>query len=133
VVANVAERLLTGRLAEEYFLAHCRNLVQVEPADVVDSRQSASGFDFGVRGRPEQAIEVKGLKPVQGGILFTDREWNEARLRRNDYYLVVVGNLATSTPAACVIPDPYAVLTARSSQETTIKTVWRSTVSVAQL
>lgn len=129
VVANVAERLLTGRLAEEYFLVHCRALVQVEPNDVLDLRQAAGGFDFGVRHQPERAIEVKGLKPFQGGILFTDREWKEAKTRRGDYWLVVVGNLAAE-PAARVIRDPYASLEAKLITETSVKMTWRSNVSV---
>ena len=32
---NVAERLLTGRRAEEYFLEHCGPLIDVEPADIL--------------------------------------------------------------------------------------------------
>ena len=39
------------------------------------------------------AVEVKGLKQKRGDILFTDREWTEAKTRREDYLLVVVGNL----------------------------------------
>lgn len=109
--ANVAERLLTGRRAEEYFLAHSLRLANVAPPDVLDLRQSALGFDFGVQGRPEQAIEVKGLKPMSGGIQFTDREWAEAKHRRTNYWLVVVGNLAVD-PVARVVRDPHAVLQA---------------------
>jgi hypothetical protein len=127
--ASVAERLLTGRRAEEYFLAHSLQLAQVDTADILDLRQSALGFDFGVKNRPEQAIEVKGLKPTSGGIQFTDREWSEAKYRRENYWLVVVGNLAAE-PAARVFRDPYGVLEAACVYQQSVTAVWRSTVSV---
>lgn len=127
--ANVAERLLTGRRAEEYFLSHCEELVQVEPAAIVDLRQSALGFDFGVQGQPERAIEVKGLKPTKGAVQFTDREWSEAKYRRDNYWLVVVGNLGAD-PESRVIRDPFSVLTAHCTYQTSVTAVWRSTVSI---
>ncbi len=128
--ANVAERLLTGRRAEEFFLEHSLSLVQIKTGDILDYRQEACGFDFGVRGNTEIAFEVKGLKPLQGGILFTDREWLEAKRRRHNYFLVVVGNLAAE-PQARVFPDPYAVLPASCTLLTTVTASWRSTVSVS--
>lgn len=88
---NVAERLLTGRRAEEYFLAHSHSLVGIEAERLLDRRQSACGYDFGVTRSPEVGIEVKGLKHGSGEILFTDREWNEANIRLDNYWLVVIG------------------------------------------
>lgn len=127
--ANVAERLLTGRRAEEYFLRHCQELVNVGPDSILGLRQSALGFDFGVKNLPERAIEVKGLKPMTGGIQFTDREWAEAKHRRDNYWLVVVGNLIAE-PMARVVRDPHEVLTARCTYQTSVTAVWRSNVSV---
>lgn len=91
VAHNVAERLLTGRRAEQYFLQECFPLVQVPFQQIRDCRQLACGFDFGVQERPEWAIEVKGMKQPKGEILFTDREWFEAKIRQDNYWLVVVG------------------------------------------
>lgn len=129
VPANVAERLLTGRRAEDYFLENALRLVGAEREEVIDLRLSAGGFDFGIRDRPEAAVEVKGLKLKSGGILFTDREWQEAARRRQDYLLVVVGNLAAE-PIAQVIPDPHTMLSASCTLQTSVTAVWRSTVSV---
>ena len=126
---NVAERLLTGRRAEEFFLQHCRSLVQVEPAAILDLRFSALGFDFGVQDRPDWAIEVKGIKQPRGDIQFTDREWSEAKRRQENYWLVVVANLAAE-PAAKVFVDPHRHLKAISSVQTSVSVVWRSVVSV---
>ena len=128
VPGNVAERLLTGRRAEDYFLENCRALVQAEPADILDMRLSALGFDFGLKERPEQAIEIKGIKQTRGDILFTDREWLEAKRRRESYRLIVVA--LTAEPVAKIIVDPYANLAAASSVQTSVSVVWRSTVSI---
>lgn len=127
---NVAERLLTGRRAEDFFLAHSEALVGVRRTDLVDRRQAACGFDFAVDGRPELGIEVKGLKPIKGDILFTDREWTEARSRRQYYWLVVVGNLQ-ATPRGKVVPDPYRVLRVECSYQVAVVAIWKSKVAVA--
>ena len=129
VPANVAERLLTGRRAEEYFLQHCSSLIDVPPPSIIDLRLSASGFDFGIQGKPEKAIEVKGLKAMSGGILFTDREWQEAKRREDNYCLVVIGNLIAE-PVARVVYNPHNSLQATCTIQTSVSAVWRSTISV---
>ncbi len=127
---NVAERLLTGRRAEDFFMQHCLTLVQVSPSDILDLRLAALGFDFGVKDRPEQAIEVKGLKQTRGNIQFTDREWSEAKRRQENYRLVVVANLAAE-PSAKVFVDPFGSLRASPHVQTSVSVVWRSIVSVS--
>jgi hypothetical protein len=129
-VSNVAERLRTGRLAEEHFLAHSQAIVRVLPSLLLDHRTLARGYDFGVQGREEVAIEVKGLKQRRGGIAFTDREWTEAKARRDNFWLVVVGNLEVE-PIAKVIHDPVATLQASCTHQATITASWRATVAVA--
>lgn len=129
IVANVAERLLTGRRAEEYFLTHCAALTGIDPADIVDKRQDASGYDFGVQGHAHLAFEVKGIKTVTGSIQFTDREWTEAERRRRDYALVVVGNLRAE-PDAKVFADPFGTVAVSRAVQTTVSVVWRGTVSI---
>jgi hypothetical protein len=128
VIPNVAERLLTGRRAEEHFLAHCEHIVDVARALLVDRRLDACGFDFGVSDR-ELAIEVKGLKLLRGDILFTDREWSEATGRRDQYVLVVVGNLI-SKPKVRAIWNPASVLHASCTYRTSIAATWRANVAV---
>lgn len=128
-VANVAERLLTGRRAEEFFLQNALRIVNIAPEMLVDCRMDASGYDFGVVDAPEIAIEVKGIKARQGSILFTDREWMEAKKRAAHYWLIIVGNLASS-PQARLFAHPYACLSVTSAYQQTICVTWRSTVSV---
>ena len=131
VPGNVAERLLMGCRAEDYFLENCHALVHVELTRILDLRLSALGFDFGIKKQPERAIEIKGIKQTRSDILFTDREWLEAKRRRENYWLIIVANLALD-PVPKVIPDPYANSAASSSVQTSVAVVWRSSVSVAQ-
>lgn len=124
-VANVADRLLTGRLAEEYFITHHRNILEMPEAVLDDLRIAARGYDFGVVGHPHLAVEVKGLRKSSGGLLFTDREWTEATSRRESFWLVVVGDL-DSTPRHGLLKDPVANLDARCVYETRLTATWRS-------
>jgi hypothetical protein len=129
VAEAVAARLLTGRLAEEYFLAHSQQLIGVASSNLDDRRLSACGFDFRERGGIARAIEVKGLRDTRGEILFTDREWSEAKSRGENYWLVVVGRVR-ETPKARVIQNPRAQLNARGRFQSSISVVWRTTMSV---
>ena len=101
------ERLLTGRLAEEYFLANSLTLINVLPRAILDLRQKGGGYDFGVHDHPEWAIEVKGIKQSRGEIQFTEREWLEAGLRTNNYWVVVIGNLM-GQPTYSIFRNPHA-------------------------
>lgn len=129
-IHNVAERLRTGRLAEQFFLDNSNRIVNVAAARILDHRALARGYDFAVRNRTKIAIEVKGIKQSRGGIAFTDREWIEAKVRRRDYWLVVVGNIE-SNPIARLIRDPSDALEAKCQYQTTIAASWRATVVVA--
>lgn len=130
VASNVAERLLTGRRAEEYFLHESLALIQVPSQNILDYRQSACGFDFGVREAPGWAIEVKGMKQIKGEILFTDREWLEAKIRQDNYWVVVVGNLIAE-PSTRIIQNPHAQLSVRSTYRQSIAVEWHAPVHVS--
>lgn len=129
-IQNVAERLRTGRLAETFFVENSHKIADVHASLILDHRNLARGYDFGIHERADIAIEVKGIKQMRGGVMFTDREWSEATARRQDYWLVVVGNLEAN-PIARLIPDPTAVLQAKCQYQTTIAASWRATVAVA--
>lgn len=126
---NVAERLRTGRLAEEFFMRNSQTIVHVAPNLLLDHRSLARGYDFAVRDREDIAIEVKGMKQKRGGIAFTDREWSEAKARRADFWLVVVGNLET-TPIARMYPDPASTLQAQCKYHTTVAASWRANIAL---
>ncbi len=127
VAASVAERLLTGRRAEEYVLEHSQSVLGAPREGLVDKRLSAEGFDFGLVGRPKVAIEVKGLRAERGDVLFTDREWIEASARREDYWLAIVRDLSTA-PWADVIVNPFVRIQATCAYRTKITAEWRARV-----
>jgi|SRR5579871_4782564 len=129
IAYNVAERLLTGRLAEEYFLTHSEPIIQVASSSILDMRQMACGYDFGVQHEPEWAIEIKGLKTAKGGIQFTDREWTEAKKRREDYWLIVIGNLSAQ-PVPHIIRDPHVTLAVESKYRQPITVEWHAYISI---
>jgi hypothetical protein len=128
-VHNVAERLLTGRQAERFFMENCKQILKIATGDLVDHRDAACGFDFGLRSNPGIAIEVKGLKQSRGPIQFTDREWTEATVRQDDYWLVVIGNLA-GQPVPKHWNNPVQLLKPKCRYVTQISTVWTTTVAV---
>lgn len=127
---NVAARLRTGRLAEEFFLRESKNICGIGTDDIHDRRSDAQGFDFGVLSRPSLMIEVKGLSAAAGDILFTDFEWKIAKQNREKYWLVVVGCLPDE-PLANLLVDPCACLQVRSIIERCTRVSWRSRVRVA--
>jgi hypothetical protein len=129
IAASVAERLLTGRRAEEFFLENARKIVGVETAQLVDCRIMASGYDFATKKTDKRVFEIKGIKRNKGDILFTDREWAEAERRSAKYVLIVVGNLE-STPFARVIADPRKHLQATCVWRRSVAATWRSSISI---
>jgi hypothetical protein len=129
IAANVAERLLTGRLAEEYFLEHSMPLIEVPRTDILDFRQNACGYDFGVKHAEHWAIEVKGLKQFKGGIVFTEREWLEAGQRKENYWVVVIGNLI-GQPTCSIFRDPHISLKAQSRYRHQLVVDWHAYISL---
>jgi hypothetical protein len=128
-VHNVAERLLTGRQAERYFMENCNQILKITASDLIDHRDAACGFDFGLHSNPRIAIEIKGLKQSRGPIQFTDREWTEATVRQQDYWLVVIGNLI-GQPVPKRWSNPVGSLKSKCRYITQISTVWTTTVTV---
>lgn len=127
VAGAAAERLLTGRRAEDFVLHNCERVLGVPRTDVHDMRDALLGFDFRIDAGREIAVEVKGMRELRGQLLFTDREWREALRRRDAYWLIVVGNLATE-PRAELLPDPTAHERIRGSchYEQALRVTWRT-------
>lgn len=130
VPGNIAQRLLTGRRAEEFFVRHSAEILSIPRERIVDLRDHARGYDFGDAENASTAVEVKGLSGPRGQILFTDREWKEAARRAEDYWLVVVGNL-DAIPLARAFRNPSDVLEAACVFRRSVTASWRFTVAVA--
>jgi hypothetical protein len=130
VAYNVADRLVTGRLAEEYFMANSQALIDVSADRLVDRRLSGCGYDFEIQDLPARALEIKGLKGNSGSVLFTEREWTEARARKEDYWVVVIGNLQGS-PIHAIFPDPHVSLAAQSRFRQSLVLSWHASVRIS--
>ena len=128
-IENVAERLRTGRLAEDFFLTHCEAICGIAHANLVDCRLEACGFDFGISTQPRLGIEVKGIKRHRGQILFTDHEWQQANRRQDDYWLVIVGCLE-SDPSGKLVKNPAQNIEVACSIRNTTAVSWQATISV---
>jgi hypothetical protein len=127
--SSAAERLLTGRRAEDFVLTECQQVLGVHRRLLIDRRDALLGFDFEIDDPRQIVVEVKGLRGEQGDILFTDREWHEANVRRERYWIAVVGNILTQ-PRARVYIDPVAQIRARCVYEQTLCARWRALVSI---
>lgn len=128
-VENVAERLRTGRLAEEFFLVNSERICGFPRSALIDTRLDARGFDFGVVSERRLAIEVKGLKLIRGDILFTDHEWQQATRRHGFYWLVVVGSVDRA-PRAVMIKNPSASIRVVSTIRRSTVVSWKARVAV---
>ncbi len=75
------------------------------------------GFDLLSRraGEERRAIEVKG-RAGTGGIELSDNEWAKACNLRDEYWLYVVFDCATSHPRLMRVRDPFAKLLVRSRE-----------------
>jgi hypothetical protein len=128
-VANVAERLLTGRKAEDYFLQHAEAILALPSPQIIDRRLDAMGYDFAVAELNDVAIEVKGMRDARGQLLFTDREWSQANKLGPNYWLVVVGNLA-ATPNHALMRHPSLHLQASCAYQASVAVTWRAPFAI---
>lgn len=126
--SNPTERLLTGRRAEEFFIENCETILGVSSSALVDTRLGACGFDFALENTESLTIEVKGIKLASGAILFTEREWEEALKRGENYVLVVVTKLGSEVPGWKMIKNPATNLAFKSREVKAIQLQWTAFV-----
>lgn len=111
-------RGITGIMAEKVFSDQFeRGMLGFTGVRLIDKRYDGVGYDFEAELVPSVVFEVKGLYGAEGGVTFTDREWDSARRYRDRYVLAVVSNL-DSHAMVSLIADPY-------SKYTPVKSVMR--------
>ncbi len=123
---DAASRLETGRRAESFFCENVHAILTPQAGRVIDLTSSGKGFDFALEGHPGVAIEVKGLVGPSGSLLFTDREYREAEIRQQNYWLCVVHSL-DKVPSAKVLVNPASELKLRPIAPTMAQTRWACT------
>jgi hypothetical protein len=118
----------TGRRAEELFMQLFAQGQLLLVGDLVDRRDDGCGYDFLIRANDgEHPFEVKGLAGEDGGILFTDKEWQTARSHPN--YKIFLAYDLDSVPKWTIISTPNQVLEPRRQVRTVVQISWQVTAS----
>jgi Domain of unknown function (DUF3883) len=100
----------TGQEAEFYFLHNYQSVPIFQNCGIEDARLFGDGYDFQILRNADYLLaEVKGVKTEVGSIRMTKNEFEKAREYENDYFLVVVSNLA-EVPKITPIENPVKQL-----------------------
>lgn len=86
-----AERLITGKAAEEYFVQKCHTIEMFNGFQITNTTDLGCGFDFKLsKGMERYYVEVKGMNTRTGNILMTEKEHRVAEELTDRYCLFVV-------------------------------------------
>ena len=89
----MANRLITGKAAEEYFILNYQTIDLFHNYDIQDTTQMGCGFDFKLSfDQKHFYVEVKGINEKTGSVLMTEKEHSVAEDLRALYCLFVVSN-----------------------------------------
>ena len=101
-----ANRLLTGKAAEEYFVMHYQDISPFQNYLLTDTTNMGCGFDYKLTlDTDNYYVEVKGISECQGSVLMTEKEFNMAEDLLDRYCLFVVSNFK-ETPVHHLFFDP---------------------------
>jgi hypothetical protein len=90
---SFANRLITGKAAEEYFKSNYRSVHDFIDFELIDTTNLGCGFDFKLQNASLFfCVEVKGLSHNTGNILLTEKEYSCASEFRKNYCLFIVKN-----------------------------------------
>lgn len=93
----IANRLLTGKAAEEYFVMNYQKITPFQNYLLTDTTNMGCGFDYKLSLNTDNYyVEVKGINERQGSILMTDKEHSMAEDLMERYCLFVVCNFKKS-------------------------------------
>ena len=123
---SAGKRLETGRLGEEWVMAHYEDFFpEFAGSRLRDCRDVCKGYDFTLRkGKKRVFIEVKALKGPTGAIQLGDTQWKKAHKEGGRYYLVVVFGVRSDDPFPLVLADPASVLEPERRVVITRQTKW---------
>lgn len=113
----------TGRKAEEFFKEyHAAYSIPVK-GELIDTRDIGCGYDFEIKNTKTYYIEVKGLAKENGGVLFTNKEWETSFRLKDDYILALVKNV-NQYPTIRFISSPAEKLKPKKNIVSTIQIQW---------
>lgn len=129
--SSFAKRLITGLAAERYFESIRSSLPEFMSYELEDTTRFGCGYDFRLR-RPERddflAVEVKGLREVNGSLSLTPREYDAATTLRDRFFLFVVKDFQ-KTPFHEIYIDPLSgVLQFSKSERIIVQVSWLTRV-----
>lgn len=120
-----AQRIITGRMAEDYFISYHSETNQPTPGELLDTRLSACGYDFEIIDSTQTTfVEVKGTFHESGGILFTDKEWRVATAKKDAFVLALVRDLYAE-PFIHFIRNPASLLRPTQHLYTVVDRSWQ--------
>lgn len=119
-------RGVTGKKAEALFIKWFQDHFPLY--NLIDTRDFGCGYDFGVIGSNE-VYEVKGLSGIDGGVLFTDKEWKVAAELQDEYHLVLVKDCFGEDPIVEMYSNPHEKFSPKKQVSTTINVNWGINVS----
>lgn len=105
----MANRLITGKAAEEYFVMNYQSIDIFHNYELQDTTQMGCGFDFKLsHAQKHFYVEVKGVNEKAGSILMTEKEHSVADDLRTLYCLFIVSNFR-ETPEHHLFFNPLYV------------------------
>jgi hypothetical protein len=113
----------TGRKAEEFFQEYHATHNKPVKGELIDTRDLGCGYDFEIRNSKTFFVEVKGLANENGGVLFTNKEW-ETALRLKDEYILAIVTDVNQHPTIRFISNPAEKLEAKKNIVSTIQIQW---------
>ncbi|WP_104381348.1 DUF3883 domain-containing protein [Sphingobacterium sp. HMA12] len=117
-------RGITGRAAEEYFIDQFKAGSTAFQGQLKDCRDLGTGYDFLIESKTRTIyVEVKGRDGEEGGILFTNKEWEVAKRIGEDYYLCLISNIS-AVPKIQILQNPVVQIGAEKYVYTTIQVSW---------
>lgn len=125
---NFILRAPTGRRAEEFFIEYHANHLAPAKGELIDTRDLGCGYDFEIKGSKSVYVEVKGLASENGGVLFTNKEWETALKMQDSYILALVSGI-NQNPDIRFIFNPAKTLQAKKNIVTTIQIQWSVTAN----
>lgn len=124
-------RTATGKKAELFFINYYAEHKLPVDGILVDCREFGVGYDFRIERNNEHFfVEVKGISETEGGILFTNKEWEIARANGGKYFLCIVKGIDT-VAEPIFVQDPFSRFSAKRNVYTSIQISW--SVSEKQL
>ncbi|MDE3235482.1 MAG: DUF3883 domain-containing protein [Bacteroidota bacterium] len=120
-------RAPTGKAAENYFIQYYKETFNPIKGTLIDCRDLGCGYDFKIESNGSKTyIEVKGLADFSGGVLFTDKEWQVATEKGEDFFLCIIKNV-NENPEINFIQNPAFKIKPKKNIYTTIQINWSVT------